>query len=54
MILSHITGLQHIGIPTKSIDLSVGFYKKLGYKTSSNIFMEAGIPHILMVKKLSA
>ncbi len=31
-----------------------GFYKKLGYKTSSNIFMEAGIPHILMVKKLSA
>lgn len=31
-----------------------GFYKKFGYKTSSNIFMEAGIPHILMVKKLSA
>ncbi|WP_273701861.1 VOC family protein [Tepidanaerobacter acetatoxydans] len=32
MILSHITGLQHIGIPTKSIDSSVGFYKKLGFK----------------------
>ncbi|KAB2441205.1 GNAT family N-acetyltransferase [Bacillus luti] len=30
-----------------------GFYKKLGYQTSSNIFMEDGIPHILMTKILS-
>ncbi|MGQ4665423.1 GNAT family N-acetyltransferase [Metabacillus halosaccharovorans] len=30
-----------------------GFYKKLGYQTSSPIFMEDGIPHILMVKELS-
>jgi predicted GNAT family N-acyltransferase len=30
-----------------------GFYKKLGYKTSSSIFMEDGIPHILMIKELS-
>lgn len=30
-----------------------GFYKKLGYRTSSNIFMEDGIPHILMQKELS-
>lgn len=30
-----------------------GFYEKLGYQTSSNIFMEDGIPHILMVKELS-
>lgn len=29
-----------------------GFYKKLGYQTSSNIFMEDGIPHLLMVKEL--
>ncbi|MCM2532912.1 GNAT family N-acetyltransferase [Neobacillus pocheonensis] len=28
-----------------------GFYKKLGYQTSSNIFMEDGIPHILMIKE---
>ena len=28
------------------------FYKKLGYQTSSNIFMEDGIPHILMMKEL--
>lgn len=30
-----------------------GFYKKLGYQTSSNVFIEDGIPHILMTKKLS-
>lgn len=29
-----------------------GFYHKLGYQTSSNIFMEDGIPHILMTKQL--
>jgi len=29
-----------------------GFYKKLGYQTSSDVFMEAGIPHILMIKEL--
>ncbi|WP_423801832.1 GNAT family N-acetyltransferase [Neobacillus sp. SAB-20_R2A] len=29
-----------------------GFYKKLGFRTSSEIFMEDGIPHILMLKEL--
>ena len=29
-----------------------GFYKKLGYQTSSNVFIEDGIPHILMIKEL--
>jgi predicted GNAT family N-acyltransferase len=29
-----------------------GFYKKLGYHTSSDVFMEDGIPHLLMVKEL--
>lgn len=27
------------------------FYKKLGYQTSSDVFMEDGIPHVLMVKE---
>lgn len=31
-----------------------GFYKKLGFRTSSDVFMEDGIPHILMLKELSA
>lgn len=30
-----------------------GFYEKLGYQTSSNVFMEEGIPHILMTKELA-
>jgi predicted GNAT family N-acyltransferase len=29
-----------------------GFYEKLGYQTSSDIFMEDGIPHILMVNDI--
>jgi len=29
-----------------------GFYKKLGYHTSSSIFIEDGIPHLLMKKEL--
>jgi len=30
-----------------------GFYKKLGYRTSSDVFIEDGIPHILMLKELT-
>ncbi|KWX88580.1 hypothetical protein AMQ83_05865 [Paenibacillus riograndensis] len=29
-----------------------GFYQRLGYATSSPVFMEDGIPHVLMVKQL--
>ncbi|MDM5197217.1 GNAT family N-acetyltransferase [Fictibacillus enclensis] len=29
-----------------------GFYHKLGYQTSSDVFMEDGIPHLLMTKEL--
>ncbi|RXT03883.1 GNAT family N-acetyltransferase [Ammoniphilus sp. CFH 90114] len=29
-----------------------GFYQKLGYETHSPVFMEDGIPHVLMVKNL--
>ncbi len=28
------------------------FYKKLGYVTNSDVFMEANIPHIVMIKEL--
>jgi predicted GNAT family N-acyltransferase len=30
-----------------------GFYQKLGYQATSDVFMEAGIPHIVMVKELA-
>ncbi|MFC3884449.1 GNAT family N-acetyltransferase [Bacillus songklensis] len=29
-----------------------GFYEKLGYKTVSGEFLDAGIPHVTMVKEL--
>ncbi|RXZ00691.1 GNAT family N-acetyltransferase [Fictibacillus sp. S7] len=29
-----------------------GFYHKLGYQTSSDVFIEDGIPHLLMTKEL--
>lgn len=29
------------------------FYKKLGYETASDVFMEDGIPHVLMTKVLA-
>ncbi|MDY0396100.1 GNAT family N-acetyltransferase [Virgibacillus halophilus] len=32
---------------------ALGFYKKLGYKVVSEEFMDAGIPHVSMVKELS-
>jgi predicted GNAT family N-acyltransferase len=28
------------------------FYNKLGYETTSDVFMEADIPHVVMIKKL--
>ncbi|MFD0772272.1 GNAT family N-acetyltransferase [Bacillus sp. CGMCC 1.60114] len=28
------------------------FYNKLGYETISDVFMEADIPHVVMIKKL--
>lgn len=28
------------------------FYRKLGYETVSDIFLEEGIPHVVMVKRL--
>ncbi|MFC4099105.1 GNAT family N-acetyltransferase [Paenibacillus xanthanilyticus] len=30
-----------------------GFYAKLGYRTASDVFMEDGIPHYLMLKDLA-
>lgn len=29
------------------------FYEKLGYSAASDVFMEEGIPHLLMVKELT-
>ncbi|RBW70723.1 GNAT family N-acetyltransferase [Bacillus taeanensis] len=31
-----------------------GFYQKLGYETISDVFIEAGIPHITMIKEIKS
>ncbi|MBM7699936.1 GNAT family N-acetyltransferase [Kurthia huakuii] len=31
---------------------AIGFYEKLGYDVQSEVFLDAGIEHVLMVKKL--
>ena len=33
MLQQYMTGLQHIGIPTKNTDVTVAFYEGLGFKT---------------------
>lgn len=55
-----ITGLERIAAEMSAGYVKLhgqtqaeGFYQKLGYKTSSDVFMEDGIPHILMVKEIA-
>ena len=33
---------------------AAGFYERLGYRAEGEVFMEAGIPHLAMVRKLPA
>jgi predicted GNAT family N-acyltransferase len=43
------------GIPKVKLNAQThaeSFYQKLGYKTVSDVFMDAGIPHVTMVKTL--
>jgi predicted GNAT family N-acyltransferase len=32
---------------------AIPFYERLGYKTVSDIFMDAGIPHVTMIKEIT-
>ncbi|MCU5376305.1 GNAT family N-acetyltransferase [Bacillus cereus] len=54
-----INALEEIARDKESIKVKLhgqtqaeGFYEKLGYQTSSDVFMEDGIPHVLMTKVL--
>lgn len=44
-------GLSHVKLHGQTHAES--FYQQLGYRTSSDVFMEDGIPHVLMVKELA-
>lgn len=55
-----IKGLEKIASERGAVSVKLhgqthaeNFYKKLGYHTSSEVFMEDGIPHVLMTKELS-
>jgi len=44
---------RELGAPKVKLDGQLqaqGFYEKLGYKVKSDIFLDAGIEHVLMVK----
>jgi predicted GNAT family N-acyltransferase len=32
---------------------AISFYERLGYKTVSDVFMDAGTPHVTMIKELN-
>lgn len=49
--IAEVKGLSQVKLHGQT--QAEGFYQKLGYRTSSNIFMEDGIPHILMVKEIT-
>lgn len=41
------------GIQLHSRYVAIGFYEKLGYQKEGGMFLEVGIPHVLMLKSLS-
>lgn len=41
------------GIRLHSRYVAIGFYEKLGYQQEGGMFLEVGIPHVLMTKSLS-
>jgi catechol 2,3-dioxygenase-like lactoylglutathione lyase family enzyme len=42
MIKDYTTGLQHIGIPTNSMDKTIEFYKSLGFEIICSTVIEEG------------
>jgi len=44
---------QGKGIRLHSRYVAIGFYEKLGYQKEGSMFLEVGIPHVLMTKSFS-
>lgn len=49
-ILKHITGVQHIGIPTNDIEKTVVFYQGIGFKIAHTTFNEAVNEKVVFLK----
>ncbi|MCC8142829.1 MAG: VOC family protein [Tannerellaceae bacterium] len=42
ILLKHVTGIQHVGIPTNDIEKTISFYEGLGFELKYRVFNEAG------------
>ncbi len=50
MIKNYTTGLQHIGLPTNSIDMTIEFYKGLGFEVTFTTIIEEGTVKVVFLK----
>ena len=46
----NLTGIQHIGIPTKDMDATVAFYQKLGFEIAFETINEANGARVVFLK----
>ena len=46
----YLTGIQHVGIPTKDMDATVRFYHKLGFETAFETINEENGARVVFLK----
>ena len=46
----YLTGIQHVGIPTKDMDATVCFYHKLGFETAFETINEENGARVVFLK----
>lgn len=49
-IVKHITGIQHIGVPTNDIETTVAFYEGLGFEIIHSTVNEAANEKVVFLK----
>lgn len=47
----YVTGIQHVGIPTKDMKATVEFYKKIGFETAFETINEENGAKVVFVKQ---
>ncbi len=51
-IASHITGIQHIGLPTNDLEKTIAFYKTLGFEVASETTLPTDRVAFLKLKNI--
>ena len=51
-IASHITGIQHIGLPTNDLEKTIAFYKTLGFEVASETALPTDKVAFLKLKNI--